>query len=453
LFHENLGTMAAFSISIQKHQKRMDGKFPVSIRLIFKRKNVYLKTEFYVGEKQIDKEYNLKDRFLIRLINKKIDQYEDIIIKKLGNNLDKYTAAELKEFLIKSTKPGSDDSIDFIAFSRTHIEKIKPKQKSRASVLQRTLNSFIDYFGRDKIAISEITSKILQEYQVYLLNPRTIVRLNQYGKKITYNKPACISAGVHDYMGNIRTLFNAAKKEFNDDDKGEMRIIHNPFTNYEIPPKKNTQHRNLDIKTVSSIIYCRDMAVSGSHGTNRANLARDVFALSFFLVGMNTVDLYKVNEYKEGRINYNRSKTEDRRDDGALISIKVEPEALPFINKYLDKTGQRVFCFYQMYSTMENFNLAINKGLKQIATELKLTDQLSSYYSRHSWATIARNNCGISKDDVHMALNHVDEDMKITDIYIAKDWSIIDNANRKVIDYVCPKSKEIDPEIIDQLIE
>jgi len=174
--------MAAFSISIQKHQKRMDGKFPVSIRLIFKRKNVYLETEFYVGEKQIDKEYNLKDRFLIRLINKKIDQYEDIIIKKLGNNLDKYTAAELKEFLIKSTKPGSDDSIDFIAFSRTHIEKIKPKQKSRASVLQRTLNSFIDYFGRDKIAISEITSKILQEYQVYLLNPRTIVRLNQYGK-------------------------------------------------------------------------------------------------------------------------------------------------------------------------------------------------------------------------------------------------------------------------------
>ena len=445
--------MATFSLSVLKHQKRTDGKFPVSIRMTFKRSALYIKTEYYVGEKQIDKEYNLKDRFLIRLLNKKIELYEDIIARKLGNNLDKYSPAELKEFLIKSTKPGSDETIDFVAFSRTHIERIKPKQKSRASVLQRTLNSFIDYFGRDKISITEITSKILHEYQLYLLNPRTIIRQNQHGKDVTYNKPACISAGVHDYMGNIRTLFNAAKKEFNDDDKGEMRIVHNPFTNYEIPPKKNARHRNLDIKTVNAIINCPDMAVSGSHGTNRSNLARDIFALSFFLVGMNTVDLYKVNEYKNGRINYNRSKTEDRRDDGARISIKVEAEAVPFINKYRDKTGARVFCFYQMYSTMENFNLAINKGLKQIAKELKLTDQLSSYYSRHSWATIARNNCGISKDDVHMALNHVDEDMKITDIYIAKDWSIIDNANRKVIDYVCPTPKDIDPEIVSQLMD
>jgi hypothetical protein len=151
---------------------------------------------------------------------------------------------------------------------------------------------------------------------------------------------------------------------------------------------------------------------------------------------MNTVDLYKAYEYKSGRINYNRSKTEDRRDDEALISIKVEPEAMELFEKYRDKTGERVFCFYQMYSTMENFNSAVNKGLKQIGESLKIDVALSSYYARHSWATIARNDCGVSKDDIHLALNHVEEDLKVTDIYIAKDWSIIDNANRKVINYL-----------------
>lgn len=435
-----LTTMATFSLSILKHQKRSDGKYPVSIRLTFKRSALYLKTEYYVGEKQIDNEFNLKDRFLIRLLNKKIELYEDIIIKKLGNRVDLYSATELKEFLIKATKPGSDETIDFVAFSRTHIEKIKPNQKSRSSVLKRTLNSFVDFFGRDKISISEITSKILYEYQVYLLNPRTIKRLNQYGKEVTYNKPSCISSGVHDYMGNIRTLFNSAKKEFNDDDKGEIRIIHNPFTNYEIPKKKNTRHRNLDINTVRSIINCPDIAVSGSHGTNRGNLARDVFALSFFLVGMNTVDLYKVDEFKAGRLNYKRSKTEERREDNALISIRVEPEIRQLIEKYKDVTGNKVFCFYQMYSTLEIFNTAVNKGLKQVAEALKIDIPLSTYFARHSWATIARNDCGISKDDVHLALNHVDEGLKVTDLYIAKDWTHIDQANRKVIDYLNAQS-------------
>jgi len=68
---------------------------------------------------------------------------------------------------------------------------------------------------------------------------------------------------------------------------------------------------------------------------------------------------------------------------------------------------------------------------------LELDVPLSTYYARHSWATIARNKCKISKTDIHECLNHVSENsMKVTDIYVEKDWSIIDEANRKVLDYV-----------------
>lgn len=58
------------------------------------------------------------------------------------------------------------------------------------------------------------------------------------------------------------------------------------------------------------------------------------------------------------------------------------------------------------------------------------------YAARHTWATIASNEAGVDKYTVHTALNHVDENMRVTDIYIAKSWDSIDAANRKVLDYV-----------------
>lgn len=78
----------------------------------------------------------------------------------------------------------------------------------------------------------------------------------------------------------------------------------------------------------------------------------------------------------------------------------------------------RVFKFHRMYSDHRTFNTAVNKGLKQIADEHPSLSGLTSYYARHSWGTLARNVCGIHKEDIAMALNHVDSVNKVTDIYI-----------------------------------
>ena len=59
---------------------------------------------------------------------------------------------------------------------------------------------------------------------------------------------------------------------------------------------------------------------------------------------------------------------------------------------------------------------------------------ITAYYARHSWATIARNILGISIDDIALALNHVSENHKVTSIYIEKDFTRIDKANRAVMD-------------------
>lgn len=61
------------------------------------------------------------------------------------------------------------------------------------------------------------------------------------------------------------------------------------------------------------------------------------------------------------------------------------------------------------------------------------------YISRHSWATIALNKAGIDKYIVHAALNHIDDSMKVTDIYIERDFVNENKANAKVVKYVFGK--------------
>ena len=83
---------------------------------------------------------------------------------------------------------------------------------------------------------------------------------------------------------------------------------------------------------------------------------------------------------------YFRAKTSARRNDKAKMKVKVMEVIKPLVEKYRDRTGKRVFNFYQHYSTADAFNKAINYGLKQIGGILQIED-LEYYAARHSWAT------------------------------------------------------------------
>ena len=84
------------------------------------------------------------------------------------------------------------------------------------------------------------------------------------------------------------------------------------------------------------------------------------------------------------------------------------------------------FCGYGV----PDFNRAVNIGLKTIDSSLQF------YQFRHTWATIARNDLGIDYYTVGAALNHVHRDDPVTDIYIKRDFTLINEANRKVVEYV-----------------
>ena len=163
-----------------------------------------------------------------------------------------------------------------------------------------------------------------------------------------------------------------------------------------------------------------------------------MFKLMFMLIGINTVDIHRLKSIsKEGRIEYKRAKT------GRLYSIRVEPEAMELIERYKGEKG--LLCIADRWSNSQNFRHQCNKALQRIGEmERKgrggkkiITSEfpeITTYWARHSWATIAYS-IGVSKDVIAQALGHSDGH-DTTNIYINEDLSKIDEANRRVLDWV-----------------
>ncbi|TDS05978.1 site-specific integrase [Sphingobacterium paludis] len=223
-------------------------------------------------------------------------------------------------------------------------------------------------------------------------------------------------------MRDLRTLFNAARNRYSDEDLGIIRIKHHPFRKYKVgtPPVRNKERFNT-LKQIFSIEYCHT-----GHGS-RAELAKDMYMLSFYLCGTNAGDLYNLSKqnFKDERIEYYRSKTTGRRKDKAFISILAVPEANDLLQKYVGSLKKR-------YSSIQCLNKALSKGMEQLCKMTGLKDT-AFYWGRHSFANVARNDCRMTKDDVALALNHVDMGNRTTDVYLAKDWRIVDDVQGKVI--------------------
>ncbi|GAE83313.1 site-specific integrase [Bacteroides reticulotermitis] len=224
------------------------------------------------------------------------------------------------------------------------------------------------------------------------------------------------------HLRNIRAVFNYAIDE-------EYTTLY-PFRKFKIK-KEETRKRSL---TVEQLAMLRDYDCE-----EYQKRYRDLFMLMFYLIGINAADLFNAKPagVVDGRIEYKRAKT------GKLYSIKIEPEALVIIERY--KGREYLLNIMDEYSNHKDFLHRMGTGLKQIG-ECKrvglggkkeitpLFPDISSYWARHTWATIA-HKIGVPKDVISMALGH-SFGVATTDIYINYDNDKIDEANRMVIDYV-----------------
>ena len=430
--------MLTFKAEIRKNEMKVGGTFNVKIRVTYNREVKRLATHIFVRTEDLTKDFKLKNPKYIKEADRLVRYYEELCMG-LPLEASNLTLSDVLDYIQKEKEKNTP--IDFIQFCKDWLAATEVKGKRN---YQTALNAFIAFLGKDKLNTNQVTKLLMMEFMEYLHKKRAkqVAELQKKGKRIPSNRMVSL------YTSSIRHLFNEAKKKYNDYDRNLIRIPNSPFENLVIPKQEATRKRALSaelIKKIWELPY-----IINANGRERLcpfNLAKDCFILSFCLIGMNSADLYNCTEMEDGSITYYRTKTTDRRLDKAKMKVDVLPVLLPLMKKYEDYTQKKVFCFYHLYSTFKNFNRAINLGLKQIGKILKV-DDLEYYAARHSWATLAVNKVGIDKYTVHAALNHIDEAMKVTDIYIERDFKIENEANKKVVEYVFGSYSELpSPEV------
>ena len=244
--------MPTYNISVLKHQQRKDKKFPVSIRITNNRQSAYIKTSYYVSPSQINKNFEIKDKFMLKMFLEKIEEFEESVARHFGNNVITATAKEIAEFL--QAKPEESGKIDFITFAREHIQKLKEAGRTkRANHIQTTINALVDFLG-NKLEASALTSKLLVKFEEFLRSERDIVRTDQFGKEVKTHRMPLTDTGVHDYMADMRAVFNEMIDRYNDEERDIIAITNYPFRRYKLSRTNAPVKKNLDVGIIRKIM-------------------------------------------------------------------------------------------------------------------------------------------------------------------------------------------------------
>ncbi len=235
--------------------------------------------------------------------------------------------------------------------------------------------------------------------------------------------------GIINDIDKLKAVFNWARRR--------KLTTNYPFERAMFK-KDKTKKRNLTIGQLKAI---RDIGLD-AHDV----VYRDFFMLGFYLIGMNLSDILDLtkDEYKNGRVSFYRNKT------NRLYDIKVEPEAQAIIEKYreIDKKKENLLNFmkithsagYAQFTTKCNHCLRslgkkVYDGKRYVRKDSSIEPDLTTYWNRHTWATFAAK-LGIPMETIGRALGHSIWDNSITGVYVEYDTAKIDEANRKVIDYL-----------------
>lgn len=307
-----------------------------------------------------------------------------------------------------------DKDISFSKYARKYVLEMATlrKMERNAKNYKWAYMSLEKYAGTDNIMFSKLTTQFIQGW---------------------INSLSGTNRAKEMYPICIRMVYNAALEEYNDYDKNIIRIKLHPFRKITIPKADVPEKRALDISILRK--FFQGIVPETKLKASLSELSRDVAEMVFCLAGINTVDLFELKKenLKGDLLCYHRQKTKKFRKDGAYMEIKIPARLFPLFEKYKSKTGY-LLNFSERYQDSNCFNINVNSGLKPYCRFNGLPN-ICIYNFRHSWATIAQNNCGASIAEVGFALNHSSAH-RVTEGYIKKDYSQINVLNEKVIECV-----------------
>lgn len=407
--------MATAKLTLDTRSVKKDGTYPIKLYISHRGEDFFVSTNISVrldDWKGKEKEPT-RSKSLNSVLNQMLVQTQAHIYKLRADgklaSMDKHT---LRKILSSNSFEEIDTTPEYLTiliadYFRDFIGS-KHREGTR-SVYEQTLAKIGKYYNLSVLTFEDINLLWLREFE----------------RKLIEGGLSINTISIH--FRNLRAIFNNAI----DEEKIEQNLY--PFRKFKIKSER-TQKRSL---TVEQLRTLRDYNCQ-----EHQRKYRDMFMLMFYLLGINSVDLFALKEVNNGRIEFRRAKT------GRLYSIKVEPEALAIINRY--RGNEHILDVLDNYVNYKDFLHRMNKNLQEIGPmELvpnraknplfvkknkkqvtSLFPELTTYWARHTWATIAAG-LDIPKETIAAALGHGGN--SVTDIYIDFDRKKIDAANRRVI--------------------
>ncbi len=390
--------MASTSFYLDSRKLKKDGTCPLRINISKDSKTCSINLNVHLRPDQWDAKANKvigrSDRtYLNTVIYNQKHEIDNILMELMyAGKVRNSTAKQLREMIVSELDPGlKEKKMDALSFSSIFLKYVDRHKGRTKEIYEATYNHLQKFLGDKlkKLRFEDISKDWLEDFDDYL----------------SKTSPSKNARNIH--LRNIRAVFNYAIDN-------EI-TTHYPFRRFSI---KNVE----TIKRSLSVEELRKLFSYPCEDWQRQYV--DIFKLIFMLCGINIIDLYNLKEIVHGRVDYYRAKTHK------LYSIKVEPEALEIINNYKGK--HNLLNLADRCKNYRSYSMRLNDSIQRI----KGFETVTTYWMRHTWASIAAE-LDIPDDTISRALGHSQTSgARVTQVYINFNHRKIDEANRKVIDYV-----------------
>jgi integrase len=383
---------ATVTPAIDRTHPRKDGTCSIYIRVTFQRK----KKEYPTGITMKPAAY---DRIMKAQRRKQdeLKQYSKIMAfftKALDiiEALPVFTFAQFEDLYLSNTEAADTIKTGF----ERHIQELKDQKRIGSAVSYETAINSIEGF-KAGLRYADITVNFLNKYEAAMLKE---------GKS---------KATIGIYLRSLRAIMNRA------DIDRKLYPFGNKKNKYAIPTGHNIK-KALTLDEISRIF-----SYNAEAGTTKA-MAKDYWIFIYLCNGLNVKDLclLKWKNIDGDWLRYERAKTSRTKKDGKLISVSLKPEAKAIISRWgLPSLSPDTFIFPHLSKGMtperereiyQQLTKTINKYVKLIAKELKINKEVTTYFARHSFATILKNS-GASTEFISEALGH--SGTKTTQNYLA----------------------------------
>lgn len=335
----------------------------------------------------------------VRIISRRIHldmERLNTIIENFDSKCQEYSSEDIiSEFW------NTSNTNTLFKFMNDVIERLRQLQHiGTAKNYHAALCSFKRFRDNEDITLRDIDQFMMEDYQAYL-------------------KSAGLSSNsISFYMRILRAVYNRAVKHELTKDCKPFQMV---FTGTEKTIKRAISIN--DIKRIKNL----DLSLKPN-----IEFARDMFLFLFFCRGMSFIDaaFLRKTDVHNGVLTYRRHKTNQ------VLRIKIINPIKELLDRYSNKSSPYLLPIIDCSVTDERkqYEAAlrrINNTLKHIADMVKLPVTLTTYVSRHTWATIAKSK-NVPINVISDALGH--ESIATTQIYLASiDASVIDRANELII--------------------